>query len=152
MLSQLRIAISEIKLIFQPVIKPSKLFKIRDSNDSYKLLLENWDMDTIWLFEEFKMILLNRAGGALGIYPLSKGGLNGTLVDPKLVYMIALQTATSSIILAHNHPSGNLTPSEADKAFTQKIKNAGLYLDMKLNDHIILTGDEYFSFADNGLL
>lgn len=122
---------------------------ITNSKDSYELLLSCWSQRTIELQEEFKVLLLNRNHQVLGIYPLSKGGVSGTIVDAKLVFSVALKCNASSIIIAHNHPSGNLKPSDADIRLTQKLKEAGNYLDVKVLDHIILSKDRYFSFADN---
>ncbi|MCB4800382.1 JAB domain-containing protein, partial [Neotamlana laminarinivorans] len=82
------------------------------------------------------------------IYPLSKGGVSGTVVDAKLVFSVALKCNASSIVIAHNHPSGNLKPSEADLRLTKKLKEAGNYLDVKVLDHIILSREGYYSFAD----
>lgn len=122
--------------------------KITNSKDSYELLLSCWSQKTIELQEEFKVLLLNRNNQVLGIYPLSKGGVSGTVVDAKLVFSVALKCNASSIIIAHNHPSGNLKPSEADTRLTQKLKEAGNYLDVKVLDHIILSREGYYSFAD----
>jgi DNA repair protein RadC len=98
------------------------------------------------------VILLNRAAYVLGVYQLSSGGTTGTVVDPKLVFQSALKANASAIILAHNHPSGNLNPSEEDKKLTKKIQSAGSFLDINLYDHLILTNDGYKSFADEGLM
>ena len=122
--------------------------KIRNSKDSYELLKSCWSMNTIELQEEFKILLLNRNHQVLGIYPLSKGGVSGTLVDAKLVYSVALKCNASSIIVAHNHPSGNLNPSESDLRLTKKLKQAGTYLDITLLDHLIITKNGYYSFSD----
>ena len=122
--------------------------KITNSKDSYELLKSCWSMNTIELQEEFKVLLLNRNHQVLGIYPLSKGGVSGTLVDAKLVYSVALKCNASSIIVAHNHPSGNLKPSEADLKLTKKLKQAGTYLDIMLLDHLIITKNGYYSFSD----
>lgn len=122
--------------------------KITNSKDSYELLLSCWSQKTIELQEEFKVLLLNRNHQVLGIYPLSKGGVSGTVVDAKLVFSVALKCNASSIIIAHNHPSGNLKPSEADKRLTKKLKEAGNYLDVKVLDHIILSREGYYSFVD----
>ena len=122
--------------------------KITNSKDSYELLLSCWSHKTIELQEEFKVLLLNRNNQVLGIYPLSKGGVSGTVVDAKLVFSVALKCNASSIVIAHNHPSGNLKPSEADIRLTQKLKEAGNYLDVKVLDHIILSIEGYYSFAD----
>ncbi|MDN3491274.1 JAB domain-containing protein [Winogradskyella bathintestinalis] len=122
--------------------------KISNSKDSYELLKSCWSMNTIEYQEEFKVLLLNRNHQVLGIYPLSKGGVSGTLVDAKLVYSVALKCNASSIIVAHNHPSGNLKPSEADLILTKKLKQAGNYLDITLLDHLIITKNGYYSFSD----
>lgn len=122
--------------------------KITNSKDSYELFLSCWSQKIIELQEEFKVLLLNRNHQVLGIYPLSKGGVSGTVVDAKLVFSVALKCNASSIVLAHNHPSGNLKPSDADIRLTQKLKEAGNYLDVKVLDHIILSREGYYSFAD----
>ena len=108
-------------------------------------------MDTIELQEEFKVLLLNKAHRVLGIYNLSKGGIDGTVADIRLVFTTALKTASTSIILAHNHPSGKLLPSTADKMLTSKLRNAGDILDIKVLDHLIISKDGYFSFGDEGM-
>src|SRR5690606_21012666 len=113
--------------------------KIKNSKDSYELLLSCWNRRTIELQEEFKVLLLNRNNQVLGIYPLSKGGVSGTVVDAKLLFSVALKCNASSVIIAHNHPSGNLKPSEVDIKLTRKLKEAGNYLDIVLLDHIIVT-------------
>jgi DNA repair protein RadC len=104
------------------------------------------------LREEFKMILLNRANRVLGLFTVSQGGQAGTVADPKIIFATALKANTASIILAHNHPSGNLKPSQADISLTQKLVSAGQLLDIAVLDHLILTSEEYFSFADQGLM
>ncbi|WP_452219986.1 JAB domain-containing protein [Lacinutrix salivirga] len=126
--------------------------KIKNSKDSFNVLIACWNRHTIELQEEFKVLLLNRNNQVIGIYPLSRGGVAGTIVDPKLVFSVALKCNASSIIIAHNHPSGNLTPSEADKRITKKLKKAGEYLDITLLDHLIVTKEDFFSFNDNALL
>lgn len=122
--------------------------KITSSQDSYKLFLSCWSMNTIELQEEFKVLLLNRNNQVLGIYPLSKGGVSGTVVDAKLLYSVALKCNASSVVISHNHPSGNLKPSENDIKLTRKLKEAGNYLDIVLLDHIILSKNGYYSFVD----
>ena len=115
--------------------------------------MENWDLDSIGHIEEFKLLLMNRSNSVLGIMPVSKGGLSGTVTDVRLIYQGAIKANASGIIVCHNHPSGNLNPSESDTKITQKIKQAGLLMDIQLLDHLILTVDgSYYSFADNGLL
>ncbi|MGB7786996.1 MAG: DNA repair protein RadC [Salinimicrobium sp.] len=102
--------------------------------------------------EEFWIIYLNNYNKVIEKYPLSKGGITGTLVDVRLALKKALELGATSLILAHNHPSGNLQPSNSDKQLTQKLKTAGESLDIKILDHIIVTEKSYFSFADEGLL
>lgn len=102
--------------------------------------------------EEFHIIYLNNSNKVIDRYPLSKGGITGTLVDIRLAFKQALQLGATATILVHNHPSGNLNPSAADKQLTQKFKTAGESLDIKVLDHIIITEKSYYSFADEGLL
>ncbi len=102
--------------------------------------------------EEFWILLLSRNCKILSKELISKGGLSGTVADPKIIFHIALQHQASSIILAHNHPSGNLKPSQQDIDLTKKIFNAGRILDIGVLDHIIIAGQSYFSFGDEGLL
>lgn len=102
--------------------------------------------------EEFWILLLNRANEVIRPVQISSGGVAGTVADPKLIFKHALEQLASSIILFHNHPSGNLTPSQADKDLTRKLKEAGRMLDLPILDHLIFTDKSYFSFADEGLL
>ena len=122
------------------------------SSDAAETFRCRWEQGRIGFVEEFKVMLLNRGNRVLGIVNLSQGGIAGTVADPKLIFAAALKAAASSIILAHNHPSGNLTPSQADLQLTNKLQEAGKFLDLPVLDHVILTQDGYYSFADEGLL
>ena len=102
--------------------------------------------------EEFWIIYLNNSNKVLSKSQLSKGGITGTLVDVRLVFKMVLEMGAVSIILCHNHPSGALKPSDADKQITRKLKLAGESLDIKILDHLIVTENNYFSFADEGIL
>ncbi len=102
--------------------------------------------------EEFWVLYLNRANKIIKQQMISKGGIAGTVVDSRLIFKSALDSLSSSIILAHNHPSGNEKPSKADTELTQRLKEAGKFLEIPVLDHIILTSEAYFSFADEGLL
>ena len=102
--------------------------------------------------EEFWIIYLNNSNKVIEQLQLSKGGITGTLVDVRITLRKALEVGATSIILAHNHPSGTLRPSEADKELTQKLKTAAQSLDIKVLDHLIVTEKSYFSFADEGVL
>lgn len=101
--------------------------------------------------EEFWILLLNRANLVIGKKQISQGGVAGTVADPKIIFKIALENLASGIILAHNHPSGNLTASQADKDLTQKLKEAGKLLDIQVLDHLILAAQKYVSFVDEGI-
>ena len=104
------------------------------------------------MYEEVKIILFNRANKALGVYDLSKGGISSSIIDVKIILSIVLKTLASGIIIVHNHPSGNLTPSKFDLDVTQKLKSACDLMDVALLDHLIISKENYFSFADDGLL
>lgn len=100
--------------------------------------------------EEFWVLLLNRANNIIGKYQISKGGLAGTVVDSKVIFKLALDASASSIIMCHNHPSGNHKPSDADLSLTKRIVEAGKVLDISVLDHLIIAGELYYSFADEG--
>ena len=143
--------LAEIKVSYKTKQYPK--IKISGSKEVFDIIFPLYDQNLIEYQELFFMLLLNRANSILGWIKLSSGGTAGTVVDPKMVFGIALQTNASGIILSHNHPSGNLKPSESDVELTKKINNAGLLLEIKLLDHLILSPEGvYFSFADEGIL
>lgn len=102
--------------------------------------------------EEFWVVLLNRANVVMRTVSISRGGVAGTVADPKLIFKEALEQLASSVILVHNHPSGNKNPSAADIALTRKLREAGQFLDLPILDHLIYTDNGYFSFADEAML
>jgi DNA repair protein RadC len=102
--------------------------------------------------EEFWILFLNRSNRVVNRMKLSQGGISGTVTDVRIVLKQAIENLASGIIVCHNHPSGNLNPSESDTRITQKIKEAGALMDIQLLDHLIVTDKDYYSFADNGLL
>jgi DNA repair protein RadC len=102
--------------------------------------------------EEFWVLLLNRNNLVIDKLMVSQGGLSGTIIDVRIILKMALDKLACSIILCHNHPSGNLMPSEADKEITRKIKEAGKHMDIPVLDHLIIGNDAYFSFADEGII
>lgn len=126
-----------------------RIVKITGSSDAFELLRP---MIGDLAHEEFWIVYLNNSNKVLHKEQLSKGGITGTLVDVRLVLKQALDHAAVGLILAHNHPSGTLKPSAADKEITQKLKKAAEALDIRVLDHLILTQKNYFSFADEGLL
>ena len=138
--------IAEIEVSYRTKNK-SKL-KISDSNDAYEAFISNWNKDSIELQEEFKVLLMNRANEILGLYPLSKGGVAATIVDAKLLFSVALKCNAASVILAHNHPSGNLNPSTRDKEITKKLISASKFLDIAILDHLIISKSGFYSLAD----
>ena len=144
--------VAEVQLSFKTTVKASERPQINTSDDVYRVLKENWNYEIIEFIDEFKVLLLNRANRVIGIVPISVGGTAGTIADPKVIYVSALKANAASIILAHNHPSGNLKASHADIELTKKLKNAGLFLDLPILDHIILTKDGFLSFADEYLM
>jgi len=124
--------------------------QINSSRDSYNILVTYFLTKNA---EEFYVIFLNTNNRVVSVQSVSNGGITSTVVDSRIIFKKALELSTvTQIIIAHNHPSGNCTPSEADKKLTQKIKEAGQFIDIKLLDHIIVGANQYFSFADEGLL
>jgi DNA repair protein RadC len=102
--------------------------------------------------EEFWVLLLNRSNRVIDKQMVSQGGIAGTVTDVRIILKVAVEKLASSIILCHNHPSGNLQASEADRTITKKIKEAGKWMDIPVVDHVIIGNEKYFSFADKGLI
>jgi DNA repair protein RadC len=123
--------------------------KIAGSRDVFELMHQYMQGEQ---YERFFAILLNRANRVLRVMEISNGGISGTVADPKKIFKMALDQNASSIILCHNHPSGNIQPSETDIKLTRKLKDAGLLLDLPVLDHIIYGDNIYFSFADEGMV
>lgn len=144
--------VSEVQLIYRSAIEPINRPQVKTSQDAYNLLHASWNENTIEFTEQFKVLMLNRSARVLGIYEASSGGTTGTVVDTKLIFIAALKANANSIILAHNHPSGGLTPSSSDISITKKLCAAGKLLDISVIDHLIVTRDSYYSFSDNGIL
>ena len=128
---------------------PIKKLKITSSKEAYKLLLG--DLSDL-RHEEFWLVFLKRNNEVIKKEMLSRGGISGTIVDSKMIFKRALEEIASGIILAHNHPSGNLNPSIEDISLTKKVKDAGKSLDIVILDHLIITENGFFSFADEDML
>jgi DNA repair protein RadC len=143
--------LAEIKVAYSTKVKFRDMQKITCSGDSESMLRKIWSAH-LELREEFYLLLLNRANKVIGWHCISQGGISSTVVDIRLIFSIALKCVACGIIVAHNHPSGNLQPSEADIALTKKINEAGKLLDISLLDHIILSNEGCYSFTDEGLL
>ncbi len=144
--------VAEIQLSYKPAMKASERPKIASPREAVEILRTHWDEGKIELLEQFKLLLTNRANKVLGLFNVSSGGISGVEVDPRLVFVAALKAGASGMILAHNHPSGNLEPSQPDRDLTKKISQGCKLLDIVLLDHVILTAEGYFSFADEGIL
>ena len=138
-------ALSRRRNAAEVVVKP----KISRSQDAYTIF---HSLMGELPYEEFWMLLLNRANKIMKTVKVSEGGISGTVVDPKKIFYIALEHHASSILIGHNHPSGQATPSEADMKITQKLKDSGALLEISVLDHIIVAHDAYYSFADEGTM
>jgi DNA repair protein RadC len=129
----------------EPVRRP----RISSSKDAYEQI-QPYLLDLP--HEEFWLLLLNRANEVIRPVQISQGGVSGTVADPKIIFKVAIEYLASAVILVHNHPSGNLRPSEADKELTRRLLAAGKMLEIPILDHLIFTDKSYLSFADEGLL
>lgn len=127
-----------------------KKVKITSSKDSANFFRSIWE--GIDIYESVFALYLNRANNTIGWYKVSQGGIEGTVADPRLIIKKAIDVLASSIIICHNHPSGQLKPSRADENLTQMIKNGCAYFDIKLLDHVIITEADHYSFCDEGIL
>ncbi|MGI6572390.1 MAG: JAB domain-containing protein [Fermentimonas sp.] len=139
---------SEIYIYYKN--KNPNTVQLTDSEKVYEFIIDRYDKSTIEIQENVKLILLNNANRVLGVYDVSKGGTNSSIIDVKLLLAVILKTAASSIILVHNHPSGNLTPSDADIKITKKLKEACRLMDINLLDHLVISNSGFYSLADNG--
>jgi DNA repair protein RadC len=123
---------------------------LRSSEDSNRYMRKLILPEVINYREMFFAVYLNRLNRVNGWLKVSEGGLDGTVVDVRIVMKVGLDIGATGIVLCHNHPSGNLTPSEADNRITRTVKQAGIIMNINVIDHIILSEDNYYSFADNG--
>jgi len=144
--------VAEVEISYRNTVRPSQRPRVTSSDHAYSVLLNSWNRDRIEYTEEFKILLMNTGNRVLGLFEVSAGGVDATPVDAKVIFTAALKTNASAIILAHNHPSGNLTPSDPDVMLTKKLYQAGRLLDIRVLDHLIITPDGYYSFKDMGLL
>jgi DNA repair protein RadC len=143
--------VSEVELIYKTKVKPSERPVIKSAKDSYEIFIQIWDENKINFQEEFKVLLLNTGNRVMGVYEASAGGISGTVVDPRTIFAAAIKSLSVSLVLAHNHPSGNLKPSRGDELLTARIKEAARYHDIKILDHLIVSAEGYYSFADEEL-
>lgn len=143
--------VPEIKIRYN---RSQKVFlgKVTNSNDAYQFLKKVYDRRTLQVQESFVVLYLDRANQILGYYKHSMGGITGTVADPRLIFATAISSASSGLLLSHNHPSNNTTPSQADIELTRKIKEVGKLLEIQLLDYIIITKEKYYSFADESMI
>jgi DNA repair protein RadC len=143
--------ISEVRLVYRTKVKASERSQVKCSKDAFDIFMEKWDLDSIEHIEEFKLMLLTRSNKVLGIASISKGGISGTVTDVRIILQFAIKANASGIIICHNHPSGNVQPSESDTAITRKIKESGNVMDIQLLDHLIIVPEgKFYSMADEG--
>ena len=142
--------IAEVSLTYSSKVPASERIQVKSSQDAekaFRLVFPDLEYR-----EYFYVMLLNRANKILGTFQVSSGGITGTVVDPRLVFQSALKANATSLIVGHNHPSGQLTPSQADIDLTKKLKAGGALLDIPVLDHVIITASACYSFADEGLM
>ena len=151
---QVRTAVSDLQIKYAVKQKLSELPTVKSSADLVKVVRDNWKGMPIEFVEQFYLIGLNRANKVKFVQSISTGGVSGTVVDVKVVAVMLLQAMCSGCAIAHNHPSGNMTQSNADIELTKKVKDAMTLLDIRMLDHVILSPEEgsYYSFADEGML
>ena len=142
--------IAEVQITYSSKTKSVDRVKITQSRDAVFAFRSFWQ--NLEHVEYAHLLLLNRQNQIIGRYFLAKGGMTGTVIDTRVIFQVALKANATSIMMAHNHPSGNLQPSDADIRVTRQVKQAGTILDIPLMDHIILTEEGYLSFADEGML
>lgn len=145
---------NELSLSYKKVVRlEDPGFKeINSSLKVSQILRLIWDQDQINIRESFYLLCFSTKLDLIGYYKVAEGGLDQVLVDMRIIFSAALLARSSSIVVAHNHPSGTCSPSSADRTLTKRLADAGELLNIQLNDHIILTEDSYYSFRDEGYL
>ena len=147
-----KIALPEFKISLKKRGSVSEVFTVTSTEEAAKFCRACFDDGKIEWIEEFIVIALSRSNDVLGFYKVSTGGVSGTVVDPKVIFQFALLSNASGIIVSHNHPSGNLKPSDSDVRITRKLDDAAESLDIKLLDHIIISTSVHFSFKEEGII
>jgi len=148
---QTQLTLNEITVQYKPV--KNKQETIRCSSSAYNNAIGFFNSDTIEMQEQFVILYLNRSNHVIGGYRHSNGGITSTIADIRIILSIALKVLATGIVLCHNHPSGRLTASQADKDLTQKMKAAAKYMDINIVDHLIVSNSQsYYSFSDEGVL
>lgn len=141
----------KVRIVYSRRQDPNDRKKITSSRDAFEVLKEIWSKQ-IDTREEMVILLLDRSNTILGYDVLSMGGITGTVADIRLLYSAALNALATGVIMSHNHPSGNMSPSQNDIDLTRKVKEAGAIMDIQLLDHLIISNNTYYSFADEDIL
>ena len=145
-------AVNEVEISYRNTTPYQERIQIVRSLTAFEILRQAWDDNKLELLEQFKILLLDRQNNCVAISDISTGGMTACIVDPKVVFVTALKANACGIILAHNHPSGNLQPSPQDLSLTRKLSDGGKLLDIAVLDHLIVTPRNYYSFADEGCM
>ena len=145
-------ALPEFKISFKKKGSVEQLYEVKDPETAADICRKCFDSGIIDWKEEFIVIALSRARKMTGFYPASSGGVTGTVVDPRVIFQLALLSNASALLICHNHPSGNLKPSQQDRELTRELVEAGKFLHIEVVDHLIITSEGYYSFSDNGLI
>ena len=145
--------LNELEIVYTNPMTKLGFDKVVSSRDAHKLIKPFFNKNTLACQEEFIVMYMNQGSVPVGVYKVGKGGITSTVADMRLIFGVALKSLATSMIVAHNHPSGTLLPSKNDKLLTKKIYEIGLIMDIALVDHLIVTPSEcYYSFADQGLI
>lgn len=144
--------VSEIGIHYKYRTPYRDRIQVNKSSIAYEILKFAWDQNKIELLEQFKILLVDNRNSCIGIVDIASGSINACIVDPRLLFSAALKSKASGIILSHNHPSGNVLPSENDKKLTKKISQGGEILNIAILDHLIISPHNYYSFTDSGIM
>jgi DNA repair protein RadC len=142
--------VTEVELVYITDRRECERPVVTNPDSAHQLLRENWRQGTLELVESFYVMFLDNSKGVKGLAEISRGGSNATIVEPKMIFAYAIKVAANSILLAHNHPSGNPKPSSADVSLTKRLIEAGNMLGIPVNDHLILTPSSYTSMRNLG--
>lgn len=148
--SKLSSKFEEVQLVYNNKTLAKDRPNVKSPEQAYEIFLQNWDLEQIGLLEEAKILLLDNSMKLMSVASISKGGMTEALVDPRVIFAIALKRRAHAIILAHNHPTGNMKPSHADLRLTERLIASGKLLRIPLQDHLIISNDQYFSLAIEG--
>jgi len=144
--------VSEIEISYKHKAPVNERINVSKSETAYEILKHSWDENKIELLEQFKILLLNGQNQCLGLSELATGAMDLCYVDQRLLFALALKAKAPRLILAHNHPSGQLKPSNADIALTKRLQQGGNILGIEITDHLIVASHNYYSFADQGMM